>query len=62
MTVLTATILAMHSCRRPDPRHIKNLIGKLKIEDPIAYKKMMEGKVKMSKREIESAMKYYEGN
>jgi hypothetical protein len=50
----------MHACRRADPRHVRNLIGKLKIEDPQAYKRMMEGQVKMSRKEIESAMKYYE--
>ena len=62
MTVLTAFTIGLHTCRRVDPRHIKNLLGKLKLEDPITYKKMMESKVAMSKKEFEKTKKYYEGN
>lgn len=32
--VMTALIFAMHTCRKVDPRHIKNLLGKMRIEDP----------------------------
>jgi len=27
----------MHNARKVDPRHIKNLLGKLKVEDRAAY-------------------------
>ncbi len=37
VTVLTALIFAIHTCRRVDPRHIKNLLGKLRVEDPQAF-------------------------
>ena len=42
MTVLTALMLTLHSGRRVDIRHIKNLLGKLKIEDRKAYEKLMQ--------------------
>ena len=42
MTVLTALLFCLHSCRRLDPRHIKNIFGKLKIENPTVYKEMMK--------------------
>jgi len=34
MTVLTAFVITMHTCRRVDQRHLKNLLGKLRVEDP----------------------------
>jgi hypothetical protein len=37
MTVLSAFLFTLHCARRPDPRHLKNLIGKLRIEDKAAY-------------------------
>lgn len=42
MTVLTAMIFATHNARKIDPRHIKNLLGKLKTEDRTAYEQMMK--------------------
>jgi len=38
MTILTAVLFTCHSARRVDLRHMKNLVGKLRIEDPAAYK------------------------
>ena len=40
MTVLTTFLFAMHTCRRIDVRHLKNVMGKLKQEDPEAFKRM----------------------
>lgn len=40
MTVLTSFLFAMHTCRKVDPRHLKNLVGKMKLEDPEAFRKM----------------------
>ena len=40
MTVLTTFLYTMHTCRRIDVRHLKNLMGKLKSEDPEAFKRM----------------------
>jgi len=34
LTVLTTILFALHTCRKVDPRHMRNLLGKLKIEDP----------------------------
>jgi hypothetical protein len=42
MTVLTAFTIAMHTCRRVDMRHIKNLLGKLRSENPKAFDMMMK--------------------
>lgn len=55
MTVLTAMIFSIHTCRKVDPRHIRNLLGKMKVEDPQAYQKMMGSfnKNMLSKREYE---------
>ena len=52
MTVLTAFLFASHTCRKVDPRHLKNLIGKMKLEDPEAFRKMTSryNKDVMSKR------------
>merc|ERR1711990_126077 len=41
MTILTATLFACHNARAVVIRHMKNLIGKLRVEDPAAYKKFM---------------------
>ena len=53
MTVLTALIFAIHTCRRVDPRHIKNLLGKLRVEDPQGFHTMMQNmnKKMLSKKE-----------
>ena len=40
MTVLTAFVLTMHTCRRVDARHMKNLLGKLRVENPKAFEQM----------------------
>ena len=40
MTVLSAFLFSMHTCRKIDQRHLKNLIGKLKLEDPEAFRRM----------------------
>ena len=56
MTVLTALILTMHSVRKPDLRHVKNLLGKLRATDPEGYKKFMSvtGKrINISGKELE---------
>ncbi|CAI2370050.1 unnamed protein product [Moneuplotes crassus] len=42
MTLLTATLFALHSCRRLDLRHMRNLFGKLKMENPELYRNMMK--------------------
>ena len=38
---LTVLLYTMHSCRRVDPRHIKNLFGKLKMDNPEVCKKLL---------------------
>jgi hypothetical protein len=57
VTVLTTLIFAISTCRRVDPRHIKNLLGKLKVEDPQAFTNMMKSfnKHQMSRKEYEMA-------
>ena len=37
MTVLTAFLFASHTCRKVDARHLKNLVGKMKLENPKAF-------------------------
>lgn len=61
MTILLATVFAIHTSRRVDPRHIKNLLGKLKAEDPQAFHNMMKGfnKQVMSKKDYESAKSHF---
>ena len=58
MTVLSMFVYAMHASRRVDPRHIKNMLGKLRSEDPAQYQKMMahyaKGK-KLSAEDIKMA-------
>ena len=41
MIVLTAVCLARHNVRACDPRHINNLLGKMKLEDRSKYDKFM---------------------
>ncbi|MFN9961345.1 MAG: hypothetical protein ACK55I_50370, partial [bacterium] len=41
MTVLSAFLFAMHTCRKVDPRHLKNLLVKLRAEDPQSFHNMM---------------------
>ena len=41
MTVMTAFLYTLHNARRVDIRHVNNMIGKLKREDPNAYKRLM---------------------
>jgi hypothetical protein len=41
MTVLTAIVYTLHCCRRVDPRHVKNLLGKLKSQDRKSYEQVM---------------------
>ena len=55
MTVLSAFIFSMHTCRKVDPRHMKNLLGKLRNEDPEGFQRMMSAYNKdiMSKRQYE---------
>ena len=49
MTILSAVMFTLHSARRVDLRHLKNLVGKLRIEDPTAYKKLMANSAKNPK-------------
>lgn len=55
MSVLSAFLMTMHTCRKVDPRHLKNLVGKLKLEDPQAFRKMTSNynKQVMTKRQYE---------
>ena len=59
--VLTALIFAIHTCRRVDQRHIKNLLGKLRVEDPKAFEAMMKNlnKKMLSKKELEMAKNHF---
>ena len=40
--LLSAILYSMHCSRRVDPRHVKNLLGKLKRDDKAAYNKLMD--------------------
>jgi len=62
LTVIASLTFAMHTCRKIDPRHMRNLLGKLKVEDPNAYERMMKSinQQKLSKSEMEAAKKFYE--
>jgi hypothetical protein len=40
VSVLTAFLFALHTCRGADARHLRNLYGKLRVEDPAAFKRM----------------------
>ena len=59
MTVLTAYLMALHTCRRIDPRHMKNILGKLRTEDPKAFQQMTGAynKNMMSKKQYEHLRK-----
>ena len=61
MTVLSAFLFAMHTCRKPDPRHLKNLIGKMKLEDPEAFRRMWSANNKqiLDKRQYEEIKRQY---
>jgi hypothetical protein len=61
VTILTALVFALHTCRRVDPRHIKNLLGKLRVEDPEGFHRMMGhfNKQVMSKKEYEAAKQHF---
>ena len=52
---LAVLLFTMHSCKRVDPRHIKNLFGKLKMENPEAFKVMISkhDKTMMSRKTFE---------
>ena len=54
-------IFAIHTCRRVDPRHIKNLLGKLRVEDPQAFQAMMQNfnKKMMSKKDYNMAKTHF---
>jgi len=41
VTTLSAILFATHNARAVDLRHIKNLVGKMRVEDPQAYKRFM---------------------
>ena len=41
VTVLTATLFALHSWRKLDVRHVKNLFGKLRDENPQLYRDLL---------------------
>ena len=61
VTVMTALLFAIHTCRKVDPRHIKNLLGKLKVEDPQKFQGMMQNfnKQMLSKKEYEMAKSHF---
>jgi hypothetical protein len=42
LTVFSALIFAFHTTRRVDPRHVNNMLGRLKQTNPVEYKKYME--------------------
>jgi len=57
MTVLSALMFALHSGRRVDVRHIKNLLGKMKLEDRGNYERFMAHhgrKLNQSGQELEA--------
>ena len=54
ITVLTALVMCMHHGRGIDPRQIKNLLGRLKLEDPQKYKQFMKN---MNAKQKENAWK-----
>jgi len=63
VTVLSAFLFAMHTCRKVDPRHLKNLLGKLRAEDPQAFHNMMmaHNKAMLSKREYQMLQRQWTG-
>ena len=53
--LLSSILYSMHCSRRVDPRHVKNLLGKLKRDDRPAYEKlmtMMQKQYKVSPEDI----------
>ena len=42
MSVLSCFMYSMHCARRIDPRHMNNMMGKLRIEDKKAYEGMLK--------------------
>jgi len=63
MAMVTGVCYGLHTCRKVDPRHIRNLMGKLKAENPEGYKQLMArfDDTKMSKKDFEAAKQFYEG-
>ena len=61
MTVLSLFLITMHTCRRVDQRHIKNLMGKLRVDDPKAFEQMTKqfNKKQLSKREYDVMRQAY---
>ena len=61
MTVLSCFLFAMHTCRKVDPRHLKNLVGKMKLEDPEAFRRMTSAYNKnvMTKRQYNEVRSQY---
>ena len=41
VTVLTAGLFALHSCRKLDTRHLKNIFVKLRDENPQLYRDLL---------------------
>jgi hypothetical protein len=37
---MSSFLFAAHTCRGVDARHLRNLFGKLRVEDPNAFKRM----------------------
>ena len=58
MTLLTTGILALGACRRVDPRHLKNMLYKLKMEDPKNYKILMKNAEADTKQPLKELQKY----
>lgn len=63
MTVLSAAVFAMHTARRPDPRHLSNMLGKLKQTDRKQYDQFMKlqsarAQGKFSQREAEQMQRF----
>ena len=59
MSVLSIFLFSMHCCRKVDPRHMANLMGKLRIEDKAHYDHLMKSvsaKHGISKKDVNKAM------
>lgn len=63
MTVLSSFLFAMHTCRKVDGRHLKNLLGKMKLEDPEKFRQMTSNynASMLSKRQYEEIRQTYVG-
>lgn len=59
--MLSAFLVAMHTCRRVDTRHLKNLMGKLRVDDPKAFEQMTRqyNSSMLSKRQYETLRREY---